>query len=67
MKEKKSGGFISRVAAFIVDKRNLFFLLYLFSFIFCMFSLNWVNVENDVTQYLPEGTETRLGIDAILS
>ena len=65
MKEKKSGGFISRVAAFIVDKRNLFFLLYLFSFIFCMFSLNWVNVENDVTQYLPEGTETRLGIDAM--
>ena len=65
MKEKKSGGFISRVAAFIVDKRNLFFLLYICAFIFCIFSMNWVEVENDVTKYLPEETETRQGIDAM--
>ena len=65
MKEKKSGSFISRIAAFIVDKRNLFFLLYICAFIFCIFSMNWVEVENDVTKYLPEDTETRQGIDAM--
>ena len=65
MNEKKSGSLIERVATFIVDKRNLFFLLYIFALIFCVFSMNWVKVENDVTKYLPEDTETRQGIVAM--
>lgn len=65
MNEKKTAGFIEKIAAFIVDKRNLFFLLYIFAFIFCLFSMNWVQVENDVTTYLPEDTETRQGIVAM--
>ena len=65
MNEKRSGGFIEKLAAFIVDKRNLFFLLYIFAFIFCIFSMNWVQVENDVTTYLPDDTETRQGLVAM--
>ena len=65
MKEKASQNFFTRMATFIVDKRNLFFLLYLFAAVFCLFSMGWVQVENDVTQYLPESTETRLGIEAM--
>ena len=65
MKEKNQGKFIERLATFIVDKRNLFFLLYVFAAIFCAFSMNWVKVENDVTKYLPDSTETRLGIEAM--
>ena len=65
MNEKKTGSFLERLATFIVDKRNLFFLLYIFAAIFCVFSMGWVQVENDVTTYLPEGTETRLGVDAM--
>ncbi len=65
MSMKKSGSFIEKLATFIVDKRNLFFLLYIFAFIFCMFSMNWVQVENDVTTYLPEDTETRQGLVAM--
>lgn len=65
MSEKKSGSFFEKLATFIVDKRNLFFLLYIFAFIFCIFSMNWVAVENDVTTYLPEDTETRQGIVAM--
>ena len=49
--EKNNNGFIHRLATFIVDKRNLFFLLYGFAMIFCVFSMNWVQVENDVTKY----------------
>ena len=65
MSEKKSAGFFVKLATFIVDKRNLFFLLYVFALVFCLFSMRWVEVENDVTTYLPEDTETRQGIDAM--
>lgn len=64
-KEKNNNGFIQRLATFIVDKRNLFFLLYGFALIFSLFSMNWVKVENDVTVYLPEETETRQGLVAM--
>ena len=64
MAEKK-GSFISKAAAFIVDKRNVFFLLYAFAFLFCIFAMGWVNVENDVTKYLPEDAEIRQGYDAM--
>ncbi len=65
MGEKKSGGFAQRFATFVVDKRNLFFLLYIFAAIFSVIALGWVNVENDVTKYLPEDVETRQGIIAM--
>ena len=65
MKDNKSNGFFHKMATFIVDKRNLFFLLYLFAFVFCIFSMNWVEVENDVTTYLPDDTETRQGLVAM--
>lgn len=65
MNERKQGGLIEKLAAFIVDKRNLFFALYIFAMVFCVFSINWVTVENDVTTYLPEEVETRQGIEAM--
>ena len=64
-KPTKSNSFLTKLATFIVDKRSLFFLLYLFAVIFSLFSMSWVTVESDVTTYLPEGTETRLGIEAM--
>ena len=57
--------FIHKVATVIVDKRYLFFLLYAFALVFCLFSRNWVEVENDVTTYLPADTETRQGLVAM--
>ena len=65
MKTKGSGDWLEKLSAFIVDKRNVFFLLYIFAFIFCIFSMNWVQVENDVTVYLDENTETRRGLVAM--
>ena len=59
-KEKES--IMEKVARFIVDKRNLFFLLYIAAMIFCMFSMNWKQVETDVTLYLNEESETRQGL-----
>ena len=54
--------FFLRLATVIVDKRNLIFFFYAVSLIFCMFSRNWVNVCNDLTEYLPDTTETRKGL-----
>ncbi|MDE7279415.1 MAG: MMPL family transporter, partial [Oscillospiraceae bacterium] len=51
-----------KLASFIVDKRNLFFLLFIFALIFCVFAKDWVNVEDDITTYLSEETETRKGL-----
>ena len=59
-KENDSG--MKKVAAFIVDKRNLFFLIYAVALVFSLFSRNWVEVENDITTYLPDDTETRQGL-----
>ncbi len=54
--------FMYKLSSFIVDKRNLFFLLFIFALIFCVFAKDWVNVENDITTYLSEETETRQGL-----
>lgn len=67
MAEMKKNSFLAKAAALIVDKRNVFFLLYLFAFVFCIFGMGWVTVENDVTKYLPEDAEIRQGIDAMNS
>ena len=52
-----------RICSFIVDKRMLFFLIYILVLIFSMFSSKWVKVENDLAEYLSDTTETREGLN----
>lgn len=52
-----------KICGFIVDKRNLFFLLFGLLIIFSAISRNWVHVENSMSYYLPGSTETRQGLD----
>ena len=52
-----------KICGFIVDKRNLFFLLFGLLIIFSAISRNWVGVENSMAHYLPGTTETRQGLD----
>ena len=63
--EPQNESFMMKLATFIVDKRNLFFLLVVISVIFTMFSRNWVEVENDMAFYLPPESETRQGLDVM--
>lgn len=60
----KNGGKspVERAAAFIVDKRKAFYLIYIIAIIFCLFSSNWVKVNNTLTDYLADDTETRRGL-----
>lgn len=59
---KQNNNLMIKVAAFIVDKRNLFFFIYAALVVFSLFSLNWVNVENKLSAYLAEDSETRQGL-----
>jgi len=54
---------IIKICSFIVDKRNLFFLLFIIAIIFSIFSKDWVNVENDISSYLSEDTETKKALE----
>ncbi len=67
-REQKGGEKLSpmeRIAAFIVDKRKAFYLLYIGLAIFCVFASGWVEVNDDLTSYLPADTETRRGLTAM--
>ena len=63
--QKHENGFMVKLATFIVDKRNLFFLITVIALIFSAFSRNWVKVENDLTFYLPDDAETKLALDVM--
>lgn len=65
--EHKNGSeensFMIKVSTFIVDRRNLFFLLFGIALIFSVVSMNWVTVENALSAYLPDTTETSQGLE----
>lgn len=63
-KEQKTDA-MTALATFIVDRRNLFFLLLAIGLLFSLFSRNWVEVENDLKAYLPDSSESRRGLDVM--
>lgn len=62
---KTGGSPLVRLATFIVDKRNLFFLLTIIGIIFSVFSSNWVEVENNLAALLPDGSVSRQGLSVM--
>ncbi|MBU5434670.1 RND family transporter [Pseudoflavonifractor sp. MSJ-37] len=62
---RSSETFMEKVARLIVDKRNAFFLIFLAATIFAAVSISKVQVNDDLTKYLPETTETRRGLDVM--
>lgn len=61
--DKKDTSFMIKLATLIVDKRKGFFLIFIVLIIYSILSMNKVKVNNDLTLYLPETTETRQGMD----
>ena len=60
--EKHTETFMTKLSRFIVDKRKAFYLVFLAAFLFCAASINKVEINNDITSYLPADTETRRGL-----
>lgn len=61
--EENKPSFMIKLASFIVDKRNLFFLIFAIAIIFSLISKNWVSVENSLAAFLPDTSETSIGLD----
>ena len=59
---KSDSGLLRRIAAAVVDRRNLVFLFYVIAVVFSAFSMNWVKVENNIVSYLAKDSKTRKGI-----
>ena len=61
--KKQDQGFWLRVASFIVDKRKAIFILFVIAIIYSVICMNLVDVNQDITSYLPDTSETRVGLD----
>ena len=62
---KQSTSFMLKLSTLIVDKRNLIFLITVILLIFSAFSRNWVEVESDLTSFLPDTAETKLALNVM--
>ena len=51
--------FMEKLSTFIVDKRSLIFLITIIGLLFSAVSRSWVEVENDLTYYLPDDSQTK--------
>lgn len=52
-----------KIAKFIVDKRKAIYLIFAVALVLSAFSIPKVAVNNSITSYLAEDTETKLGLD----
>lgn len=62
-KPEQSAGFMLKLATFIVDRRNLFFLLFAILIMASVVGTRFVKVENRLTEYLSDDTETKKGLN----
>ena len=60
--EKKKGNLWLTVATFIVNKRKAIEILFLLAIIYSVLCINKVQVNQDITSYLPADSETRQGL-----
>lgn len=52
-----------KIAAYIVNKRKAFTVFFILAAIFSVFSSSWVKVSNKLSDYLPQSTKTKQGLD----
>lgn len=60
--EKQKGNFWLTVSTFIVNKRKAIEILFVLAIIYSVLSINKVQVNQDITSYLPADSETRQGL-----
>lgn len=60
--EKQKGNFWLTVSTFIVNKGKAIEILFIFAIIYSVLSINKVQVNQDITSYLPAESETRRGL-----
>lgn len=63
MNEKPHKRFSERTAGFIVKYRVVFAVVFVLLMIFSVFSSGWVELEENIVQFLPEDAESRIALD----
>lgn len=63
--KKTSYNFLYKLSELVVDKRNLVFLVVIIGLVFSVFSSSWVEVENDLSAFLPDGSPSKEGLDVM--
>ena len=61
--KNKSGSLMHRLSETIVDKRFIIFIVVIALMIFSAFSVSWVEVESDLTSFLPDKSDSKAGVD----
>ena len=61
MKTEKNS-FMTKLASFVVDHRRWFLALFAAMIVFTVFSVRWIQVEEDITYYLPDDAEAKRGL-----
>ena len=62
---ESGGSFMEKLSTFIVDKRNLIYLIVVLLIIFSMFSPKLGGGGEDLTAYLPDSSETKKALDVM--
>lgn len=54
---------MKKIARFIVNKKNLILFLFIVLIAYCVWGMGQVNIEYDITAYLPSDTDTKKALD----
>lgn len=65
MSRQPNASAMTKVAAFIVDHRLLIGLIFAALMVFSVFSMNWVQLEDNIIQFLPADAESKLCLDVM--
>ncbi|HLS52632.1 MAG TPA: MMPL family transporter, partial [Tissierellaceae bacterium] len=61
--KRDSVSLLDHFVNFVIDRRKLVLFLYIIAVIFSIFSMGWVEVEEDIIHYLSENSNTRQGLE----
>ncbi len=54
---------MKKITSFIVDKKNYIIILFIALIAYCVWGMGQVNIEYDITSYLPSNTDTKQALD----
>ena len=54
---------MKKITDFIVDKRNIILILFIILTGICLYTSQYVSINSDITKYLPNTSETKIGKD----
>ena len=64
-KKSQSGGFSYMLASFIIHKRAWIETVFVIGCLLSLLTMNFVNVNYDLTKYLPDTAESAIGLDVM--